>query len=114
MAGKKIGVAGGGYLRLIPYDLTRWAIRRLNENERQPAMVYFHPWELDPEQPRISAPLRSRLRHYTNLSRTEGRLERLLRDFRFSNLSDVCEDLESYRHGLPGVAAAQASADSTA
>jgi len=92
-AGNNFGVAGGGYLRLLPYAITRWAIREINEVERQPAMVYFHPWELDPEQPRIPAPLRSRLRHYTNLGGMQNKIERLLSDFRFSSISDVCSDL---------------------
>jgi len=92
-ARNNFGVAGGGYLRLLPYAITRWAIREINEVERQPAMVYFHPWELDPEQPRIPAPLRSRLRHYTNLGGMQNKIERLLSDFRFSTISDVCSAL---------------------
>ena len=62
-----------------------------------PAMVYFHPWELDPDQPRIRAPLRSRIRHYTNLATVEGKLNRLLSDFRFSTLTEVSRGLEVYR-----------------
>jgi polysaccharide deacetylase family protein (PEP-CTERM system associated) len=85
-----IGAAGGGYLRLFPYLITRWAIRHINEVEGQPAMVYFHPWEIDREQPRIAAPLKSRLRHYTNLEKMFGKIERLLQDFHFSTVSDVC------------------------
>lgn len=92
-AGNNFGVAGGGYLRLLPYALTRWAVREVNEKEGQPAMVYFHPWELDPEQPRIAAPLRSRVRHYTNLSTMREKIERLLKDFRFSTVSEVCNTL---------------------
>jgi polysaccharide deacetylase family protein (PEP-CTERM system associated) len=91
--GNNFGVAGGGYLRLLPYRVTRLAIREVNEIEGQPAMVYFHPWELDPEQPRIPAPLRSRLRHYTNLGGMQNKIERLLKDFRFSTLSEVCKNL---------------------
>jgi polysaccharide deacetylase family protein (PEP-CTERM system associated) len=85
-----IGVAGGGYLRLLPYKFTKWAIRQVNEIEHKPVMVYFHPWELDPDQPRISAPLKSRLRHYTNLSGMQKKIERLLQDFSFGTVSDVC------------------------
>jgi polysaccharide deacetylase family protein (PEP-CTERM system associated) len=92
-ANNNFGVAGGGYLRLLPYSLTRWAIREVNEVERQPAMVYFHPWELDPDQPRIAAPLRSRLRHYTNLNRMQNKIERLLGDFQFSTVSEVCQKM---------------------
>ena len=97
---KNWGVAGGGYLRLLPYGFTHWTIRQINEKETQPAMVYFHPWEIDRGQPRIKAGLRSRLRHYTNLARMEVRIVRLLQDFPFSTLSDVCHQLESYRSGI--------------
>ena len=97
LAGNNWAACGGGYLRLFPYRFTHWAIRRLNDRENQPAMVYFHPWELDPSQPRVSAPLRSRLRHYVNLSKTENRIERLLKDFRFTTVSEVCSQLEAYR-----------------
>lgn len=89
-ANASIGIAGGGYLRLFPYVFTRWAIRRINEFEKQPAMIYFHPWEIDPDQPRIAAPLKSRLRHYTNLGKMQYKIERLLKDFLFSTVSDVC------------------------
>lgn len=92
-AGVNLGVAGGGYLRLLPYHLTRWAIRHINEVEGQPVMVYFHPWEFDPGQPRIAASLRSRLRHYTNLDRMQSKVERLLGDFRFSTVSEVCSGI---------------------
>jgi hypothetical protein len=84
-------------MRFAPYTFTRWAMRQINEKERMPAMVYFHPWELDPDQPRITAPLRSRVRHYTNLSTVEGKLSRLLTDFRFSTLTDVSGGLDVYR-----------------
>jgi len=82
-------VAGGGYLRILPAVVTRWAIRRLNRGERMPAVVYVHPWELDPDQPRIPAPLKSRLRHYSRIRTTEGKLRDLLRRFRFATLSEV-------------------------
>jgi polysaccharide deacetylase family protein (PEP-CTERM system associated) len=97
LARNNFGVAGGGYLRLLPYTFTRWAIRVINEKENQPVMVYFHPWELDPAQPRIPAPLRSRIRHYTNLSTMKHKVERLLQDFRFSTISDVCAQLGAYQ-----------------
>lgn len=93
-----IGVGGGGYLRLLPYSFTRWAIRRINAIEKQPAMVYFHPWELDPGQPRLSVPLRSKLRHYTNLKKMQGKIERLLKDFLFSTVTNVCNQLEVYKN----------------
>jgi polysaccharide deacetylase family protein (PEP-CTERM system associated) len=84
-------VAGGGYLRILPFALTRWAIRRLNRRDRMPANVYLHPWEVDPDQPPISAPLKSRLRHYTNLGATENRLRVLMRRYRFGSMRDVIE-----------------------
>ena len=66
---------------------TRWGIGRLNERERQPAIFYLHPWEIDPDQPRLQAGVLSRLRHYRNLDKTEARLRALLRDFRFGPLA---------------------------
>jgi polysaccharide deacetylase family protein (PEP-CTERM system associated) len=75
---------GGGYFRLFPYGVSRWSLRRINAIDRQPAMFYFHPWELDPEQPRIPGTrVKTRLRHYLNLGKTEPRLRRLLADFRW-------------------------------
>jgi len=96
---QNIGIGGGGYLRLIPYGLTHWAIRHINQVERQPAMVYFHPWEIDPDQPHIRSHRRSILRQYTNLSTMEGKIERLLQHFRFGSLSEVCN-----QHGAYGAA----------
>lgn len=78
---------GGGYFRLMPYALSRWCIRRINEVERQSAIFYFHPWEIDHEQPRVSGvPPKTRFRHYVNLRRTEGRLRNLLRDFEWDRI----------------------------
>jgi polysaccharide deacetylase family protein (PEP-CTERM system associated) len=87
--GSNVPVAGGGYLRLFPYRLTAWAIRHLNEAEQQPAMVYLHPWELDPDQPRISAPWLSRFRHYQNLDSTETKCLKLLEDFSWAPMEEV-------------------------
>jgi len=89
LAGINIPIAGGGYLRFFPYVFTRWAITQLNEKENQHAVVYLHPWEIDPEQPRIRASVISRFRHYNNLRRTEDRLKALLRDFTFGTMSEV-------------------------
>jgi polysaccharide deacetylase family protein (PEP-CTERM system associated) len=94
------GVAGGGYLRIAPYLFTQWAIRRINETEGQPAMVYFHPWEIDPEQPQVMASRRSMLRHYTNLSTTETKLTQLLHDFRFTTFTSASRQLTRYSSGL--------------
>jgi len=87
---KRIPCGGGGFFRLFPYALSRWALARVNRNERQPGVFYFHPWEIDPRQPRVAdAPLRSRFRHYLALERMEPRLRRLLRDFRWSRMDRV-------------------------
>lgn len=82
--------AGGGYFRLIPYAAAHWLLRRINEQERQPAIFYFHPWEIDPAQPRQHGlSWRTRLRHYLNLSRMEGRLVRLVRDFQWDRIDRI-------------------------
>lgn len=81
---------GGGYFRLLPYRASRWAMRRVNRHDRQACVFYFHPWEIDPEQPRPSdLRLKTRVRHYLNLSRMEARLTRLLSDFRWSRMDQV-------------------------
>jgi polysaccharide deacetylase family protein (PEP-CTERM system associated) len=80
---------GGGYLRILPFAYTRQAFRRVNEGEQLPAIVYFHPWEIDPEQPRLEVPLRSRLRHYTNLSRMRKRVSMLLQNYEFVPLCEL-------------------------
>jgi len=72
------------------------ALRHINDVEGQSAMVYFHPWEIDSDQPRIQASLRSRVRHYTNLSGTLRKIERLLEDFKFTTLSNACALYTSY------------------
>lgn len=92
--GRAWPVAGGGYLRILPLIVTRRALRRLDRRESRSAIVYIHPWELDPEQPRLATPVLAGFRQYANLGRTEDRLRRLLREFRFGRLTDVL-DLES-------------------
>jgi polysaccharide deacetylase family protein (PEP-CTERM system associated) len=82
-------IGGGGYFRLLPYAWTRNGIGRLNRRERQPAVFYLHPWEIDPGQPRIPCGGLTRVRHYGNLGKTEDRLTRLLGEFRFGTVSDV-------------------------
>ena len=89
IAGMNMPIAGGGYFRLFPYALTQLAIRHLNKREKQPAIVYMHPWEIDPEQPRIRASRRSRLRHYTGLSHMATKLQRLLADFSLAPIREV-------------------------
>jgi polysaccharide deacetylase family protein (PEP-CTERM system associated) len=81
---------GGGFFRLLPYAASRWAIARLNQTEDLGCIFYFHPWEIDPDQPRIEGlRARSRVRHYLNLDRMESRLVRLLRDFAWDRLDRV-------------------------
>lgn len=81
---------GGGYFRLLPYGVSRWALRRIGEMDRQPAVFYFHPWEIDPEQPRIAGlSLRSRFRHYVHLGAMEDRLHAVLRDFSWDRIDRV-------------------------
>jgi polysaccharide deacetylase family protein (PEP-CTERM system associated) len=82
-------VAGGGYFRLLPYAWTRWGIARLNRTEGRPAIFYMHPWEIDPDQPRLRTSRLGRFRHYRNLDKTEDRLRALLSDFRFSTIARV-------------------------
>jgi len=87
--GVNLPVAGGGYLRLYPYRWTSWAIGRINRVEGQPAMIYLHPWEIDPEQPRLSGSRLSRFRQYQNLHTTEVKLKNLLREFRFCPMEKI-------------------------
>lgn len=82
-------IAGGGYLRLLPVRLIEWAINRVNQKERQPAVLYFHPWEVDPGQPRIRAGFKSSFRHYVNLDLTESKLRALFQAFEFDSMARV-------------------------
>jgi len=87
---RKLPAGGGGYFRLFPYTLSQWAIRHVNESDGQAAVFYFHPWEIDPEQPRQTGiGWKTRFRHYLNLDRMESRLRRLLRDFRWDTMERV-------------------------
>jgi polysaccharide deacetylase family protein (PEP-CTERM system associated) len=88
--GRNFPAAGGGYLRLLPEWYTRWAMRCL-EREDRPAIIYLHPWEMDPEQPRIRGPWKSRLRHYTRLDAMQRRLESLLQRMQFTTMSEVLD-----------------------
>lgn len=87
---RRLAAGGGGFFRVLPYAFSRWAIRQVNERNDRPAVFYFHPWEIDPDQPRVpDAPLRSRLRHYTNLSRMAGKLGALTREFRWERMDSL-------------------------
>lgn len=88
--GRNWPVGGGGYFRLLPYPVSAWGIRKFNEEDRRPAIFYFHPWEIDPEQPVVKeASAKTRFRHYVNLDRTEARLARLLQDFSWGRMDEV-------------------------
>lgn len=96
---------GGGYFRLLPYGVSSWLIRRVNTVEAQPFMFYFHPWELDVGQPRISElSLKSRVRHYTNLSKMETKLDRLTREFSWGRVDEVFNCARDDNMGEPSVA----------
>jgi polysaccharide deacetylase family protein (PEP-CTERM system associated) len=103
--GVTVPVAGGGYFRLLPYWLTRMGLRQINRDRRS-FIFYLHPWEVDPEQPRVSVGWKSKLRHYTNLGKTQQRLRELVREFRFTTVRSVLADLrllprEAPRAGVP-------------
>jgi len=85
----RLPIAGGGYLRLLPAPLIGQAIRYLNTCERQPAVVYFHPWEIDPHQPRIKTGFKSRFRHYLNLEKMESKIKYLLNGLSFTAIRDI-------------------------
>ena len=84
-----VPISGGGYFRLYPYAFTRWGLKRVNQQDNRPFVFYCHPWEFDPDQPRVKAPLLSRWRHYQNMKRSMSRLDRLLKDFNFGAVADV-------------------------
>lgn len=86
-AGRRLAAGGGGFFRVLPYGFSRWAIRQVNEQDCRPAVFYFHPWEIDPEQPRVTgASLRSKVRHYTNLGVMAEKLEQLIGDFAWGRM----------------------------
>jgi polysaccharide deacetylase family protein (PEP-CTERM system associated) len=90
VASARLPCGGGGYFRLFPYTYSRWALRRVNRQDRQPAVFYFHPWEIDPDQPvQRNISIKTRFRHYLNLGRMEKRLERLARDFVWGRMDEV-------------------------
>jgi polysaccharide deacetylase family protein (PEP-CTERM system associated) len=105
MFGVRLPVSGGGYFRLLPYWLTRAGLRKLNQEQKRPFVFYLHPWEIDPEQPRIQVGWRSRFRHYTNLEHTEVRLIALIDEFRFSSLYEVLSNAGLFAPHSSAVAA---------
>jgi polysaccharide deacetylase family protein (PEP-CTERM system associated) len=106
-AGRRLAAGGGGFFRVLPYAFSRWAIRQVNTRDQRPAVFYFHPWEIDPQQPRVTgASLRSKLRHYTNLDVMAEKLRQLVKDFAWGRM-DVLALREAARApGLSGDIAA--------
>ena len=87
LGGKRVAAGGGGFFRVLPYAFSRWAIRQVNRRDERPAVFYFHPWEIDPKQPRVeNAPVKSRLRHYTNLDKMAGKLGELVHEFEWGRM----------------------------
>jgi polysaccharide deacetylase family protein (PEP-CTERM system associated) len=94
LANKRVApIGGGGYLRMLPYRYTSAGIRRLNKDENQPACIYFHPWEIDPDQPRLASGLIANIRTYTGLKGMLCKLDRMLTEFQFSTLSQVYSEV---------------------
>ena len=90
LGAKRLAAGGGGFFRLLPYAFSKWAIRQVNLDEQRPAIIYFHPWEIDPDQPRVAnAPIKSKLRHYTKLDVMAEKLRRLPKDFQWERLDAV-------------------------
>jgi len=90
MFNRNLPSSGGGYFRLFPYALSRWMLRQVNQNDQQPAIFYFHPWEIDAAQPRVAGiDARTRFRHYVNIPRMEQRLQRLLQDFQWGRMDHI-------------------------
>jgi len=88
--GRNWPAGGGGYFRLMPYAMSRWLLRRVNRIDRQPVIFYFHPWEIDPAQPRVPGiDAKTRFRHYTNLERMEQRLRMLFFDFEWGRVDEI-------------------------
>lgn len=87
---RRLAAGGGGFFRVLPYGFSRWAIRQVNRDDQRPAVFYFHPWEVDPDQPRVvGAPIKSRLRHYTNLGTMAGKLEQLIGEFSWGRMDEL-------------------------
>ena len=97
LGGRRVAAGGGGFFRVLPYAFSRWAIRQVNRREGRPAVFYFHPWEIDPDQPRVgNAPVKSRLRHYTNLTVMADKLGELVHEFQWGRM-DVLAHREAAR-----------------
>ncbi len=87
---KNLPSSGGGYFRLLPYFISKWMLNRVNSDDRQPGIFYFHPWEIDADQPRVSGvDNKTRFRHYVNISRMEGKINQLLGDFKWGRMDEI-------------------------
>jgi polysaccharide deacetylase family protein (PEP-CTERM system associated) len=87
---RRLAAGGGGFFRMLPYQFSRWAINQVNGRDDRPAIIYFHPWEIDPGQPRVlNAPLKSKIRHYTKLDVMAAKLTRLAAEFQWERLDAV-------------------------
>lgn len=115
LGGKRLAAGGGGFFRVLPYAFSRWAIRQVNRVDQRPAVFYFHPWEVDPDQPRVlNAPIKSKLRHYTNLHKMAPKLRELVHEFGWGRMDMlarrqaisapglVLEDVEEGAHERSG------------
>ncbi|MFA5515335.1 MAG: XrtA system polysaccharide deacetylase [Desulfuromonadales bacterium] len=109
----RLPIGGGGYLRLFPAGLIARAFRHINEQEKQPALLYFHPWEIDPDQPKVRTGWKSRFRHYHNLEKTFAKLDYLVQRLRFVPLQDVLASFD-WRHAETTATAAQPRSWATA
>ena len=90
VSNRNIPCGGGGWFRLYPYMLSKWALNQVNNVDQEPCIFYFHPWEIDPDQPRqINADAKTKFRHYVNIPKTEQKIENLLNDFRWGTMEDV-------------------------
>ncbi len=88
--GRKIPCGGGGYFRLLPYFISKAAMQRVNDKDQQACIFYFHPWEIDPGQPRQrQASLKSKFRHYTNLAVMENKIRKILAEFNWGRMDDI-------------------------
>ena len=102
LGGKTFPCGGGGFFRLYPYLLSKLALAHINGRERESGIFYFHPWEIDPQQPRpgVRLDLRTRIRHYLNLSRMENRIRALLRDFTWQRMDRIFLDEKNLQHRM--------------
>lgn len=105
----RLAAGGGGFFRLLPYAFSRWAVTRVNARDGRPAVFYFHPWDIDPGQPRVAnAPMKSLLRHYTNLATMEAKLRKLLHDFQWSRTDQVISAERARLDRMPAAPAPKA------